>query len=93
MLKIANVPEGSIQHLSGALLSVSSGINLGLTAEQIVVALEPDAFNVLEYIANFFFPPAGTVIALVIWVIEHSETMNQAETNAWMARSGDNGSA
>ena len=73
-------------HLSGALSTVAKGIVGSKTVEQIVSDLEPAAFTVLEYASNFFFPPLGTVEALIVLMIEHSETMNQEQTNAWMDR-------
>lgn len=83
---IGNIHEDGARVILGPV--VVDRIIAGLSAEQVLVNLEPAALTVLEYVANMFMPGAGGAIALVVWVIKNSRPMTWDEEQAWMNKSG-----
>jgi hypothetical protein len=61
----------------------------GKSWEEIARDLEPSAAQVIETVANIFFPGAGTVIGIALKLHEMEVPQTQEEINAWMNRFGE----
>ena len=85
---IHGIPASGINQVIGAAPAILDGLLSGKSTEDIVTALEPAAISTIEFIANFLFPGAGTIIEILVVLAANTKTMTQEETNAWMNRSG-----
>lgn len=50
------------------------------------IAQHAEFIAILERLANFFFPGAGTGIEVLLFIIEYSHQMDPQETDVWMKR-------
>lgn len=55
------------------------------------IAKHPEEIAILERLANFFFPGAGTGIEVLLFIVEYSHPMNPQETDVWMNRQNPEG--
>lgn len=55
------------------------------------VAGHPEEIAIIERLANFFFPGAGTGIEVLLFIAEYSHPMNPQETDLWMNRQNPEG--
>ncbi len=65
---------------------ISAGVKAGKSLPTILAELEPDALEVVESIANFIAPGAGTAIGVLAYVISKSHPMTPEEEQAWFER-------
>ena len=87
-LTLATIPLG---HLDVAIQVASVAVKqrqAGLSWEQIAVALEPSAIQIVETVANIFFPGAGTIIEIVLKLHSMEVPQTQEQIPAWMDRFG-----
>lgn len=80
------LPVDALEALASNAPQIAAGVKTGMSAEDIVTALEPAAISALEYIAAIVFPGAGTAISIIAWVLEHSKKTKDwtpEETQRW----------
>lgn len=93
---IGNVPLSSFVSLASLVPIVAAGMRAGKSSDQIMADLSaaaPAALIALsEALLNVIAPGAGTLEALIVWLIRNSKdsTMSQADVNAWMDRFSNN---
>ena len=65
---------------------ISAGVKAGKSLPVILAELEPEALDVVETIANFVFPGAGSAIGVLAYVISKSHPMTPEEERTWFER-------
>ena len=58
-----------------AIPQIHADIKAGKSLPEVAAALEPDALAVLESIANFVFPGAGTALGVLAYVVKNSQPL------------------
>jgi len=79
-----------------AIVTLRDGIKGGKTPKEIFDSLGPSSLPIIETIANYFCPGAGTGIALIEFVVQNSIPfwkLSQADQNAIINRQGSSGDA
>ena len=66
--------------------AIHAGVKEGKSLPVILAELEPEALEVVETIANFVFPGAGSAIGVLAYIIGKSHPMTPEEEQAWFER-------
>jgi hypothetical protein len=71
---------------------VIAGLKSGHDAETILKTLkataEPALLSTVEVLLNVAFPGAGTLLGILVWLVENSKPLSQEDLNKWMDRFG-----
>lgn len=86
------VPVAALAPLAAAVPHIVNGIKAGKLPAEIYADLKAnignEALDVIEGVLNIFFPGVGTLMKLIVFMVEHTVPMTQPEENAWFERFG-----
>lgn len=86
------VPVAALAPLADAMPHIVKGLNAGKTPEEIYADLKAHlgdtALDVVEGVLNVFFPGVGTIMKVIVFMVEHTVPMTQEQENDWFSRFG-----